>query len=207
MQTTPPDPKESADGSFSPIASPILSMKSKVVLCLTTLLLFGCASEPITADWVSNQTQTTYDQFQKLSWATGPYIPYNDSQGYAGNLYLCIAKNASGGSEFLLGVENNSRTPVLFTSASSMTGEALTSQQTGEALSSQQTGEALSSQQMENHNDGVLFREKVRVILSKDLLIRCESSGLTIRLYGQQRNLDVTISAVYIQGFLRKTKT
>src|ERR1035438_9103354 len=198
MQTTPPDPKESADGSFSPIASPILSMKSKVVLCLTTLLFFGCASEPITADWVSNQTQTTYDQFQKLSWATGPYIPYNDSQGYAGNLYLCIAKNASGGSEFLLGVENNSRTPVLFTSASSMTGEALTSQQTGEAL---------SSQQMENHNDGVLFREKVRVILSKDLLIRCESSGLTIRLYGQQRNLDVTISAVYIQGFLRKTKT
>ena len=198
MQTTPPDPKESADSSFSPIASPILSMKSKVVLCLTTLLLFGCASEPITADWVSNQTQTTYDQFQKISWATGPYIPYNDSQGYAGNLYLCIAKNASGGSEFLLGVENNSRTPVLFTSAASMTGEA---------LSSQQTGEALSSQQMESHNDGVLFREKVRVILSKDLLIRSESSGLTVRLYGQQRNLDVTIPAVYIQGFLRKTKT
>ena len=185
---------------------PVLSMKSKVVLCLTTLWLFGCASEPITVDWVFNQTQTSYDQFQKLSWATGPYLRFNDNQGYAGNLYLCNATNASGWSEILLGVENTSKIPVLFTNAASMTGVALSSRQTGEALSSQQTGEALSSQQRESHNDGALFREKVRIILPKDLLIRCASSGLTVRLYGQQRNLDVTIPAVYIQGFLRKTK-
>jgi len=186
MQSTPANLKEPTDSCLSHIANPCLSMKPKIGLCLAALLLFGCVSEPITVGWVSSQTQTTYDQFQKLSWTTGPYIRFDDTKGYVGHLYLCIATNDSGWSEFLLGIENTSKDQELFASAASMTGEVL------------------SSQQLESHYDGVLFREKVRVVLSKDLLISCKSSGLTVRLYGQQRDLDVTVPAVYIQGFLRK---
>ena len=150
----------------------------------------------MTPAWVTGQTQTTYDRFQKLSWTIGPYLRFDDRQGYVGNLYLCMATGGSSRSEYLLDVENDSREPAHFTSAASMTGESLPSQQVGESVSPPRTPG--------NHDD-VLYRQKVRVTLTKDLLLSCQSSGLTVRLYGQQRNLDVTIPAGYIQGFLQKS--
>jgi hypothetical protein len=171
-------------------------MNLKIVLCLAALSLAGCTSEPISTDWVSGQTQTTYDRFQKLSWTVGPFIPYDDGKGYTGHLYLCRASGGSVGSEYLLGVENTSPNPELFTGAASMTGAT---------LPVQQMGEALPPQQIDSRANSAQFRENVRVVLPKDLLIGCGSSGLTVRLYGGRRDLDVTIPSSYIQGFLRKT--
>jgi hypothetical protein len=75
----------------------------------------------------------------------------------------------------------------------------------GDTLSLQQIGGALQAEPMESPYDDVPFQEKIRVTMPKDLLINCQSSGLTIRLYGERRDLDLTIPAEYIQGFLRKT--
>ena len=161
-------------------------MKSSVCLTLTALLLSGCASEPVTAAWVSGQTRTSYDQFQKLSWTVGPYLPFDDGKGIAGKLYLCVASNGSGWSQFLLGVESRSIEEEVFTSAASMTGEAL------------------PSQQLASNFDEGFYWVKVRVPISKELLTGSQASSLTVRLYGQPRDLDVTIPAEYIQGFLAK---
>lgn len=161
-------------------------MKFSVCLGLTALLLSGCASEPPTVGWVSSQTRTSYDQFQKLSWTVGPYLPFRDAKGFAGKLYLCLASNGSGWSQFLLGVECRSEEEEVFTSAASMTGEAL------------------SAQQLDSSFDGDFHWVKVRVPVSKELLTGCQASGLTVRLYGQPRDLDVRVPPEYIQGFFAK---
>lgn len=177
------------------VAEFILGGWAKAALFLAIALLCGCASEPVTSGWVANQTTASYDRFQKLSWTVGPYIQFNDRKGYSGNLYLCRASSESGWSEFLLCVENSSSDPEMFTSAASMTGEALTLQEMGQALSLQQTG---------RHENDVPFQEDVGVVLPRNLLVNCQSNGLTVRLYGQRRDLDITVPSAYIQGFMGK---
>ncbi len=183
------------DSHLRPVADSVFGPKARAALFLAIPLLFGCTSEPVTSGWVASQTKASYDRFQKLSWTVGPYIQYSDRKGYSGNLYLCRASNESGWSEFLLCVENTSSNPERFTSAASMTGEP---------LSVQEMGKALSLQQMERHENEAPFQEYVGVVLQKDLLVSSQSSGLTVRLYGQGRDLDVVVPSAYIQGFMGK---
>lgn len=161
-------------------------MKLQGAIVLTALVLSGCASAPSTIDAVASQTQPVNDPFQKLTWMVGPYLRYHD-HGYSGRMYLSEATNSSGLAEFQLGVENTSDHPETFTGAAA------------------KTGDTLSLQQLSAAYDGEEFSQKVRVTVPKALLQSCTSTGLTVRLYGQQRVLDVTIPGFYIAGFLQRS--
>lgn len=162
-------------------------MQLKSIPVLATLFLAGCASAPVSIDSVASQTQSVNDPFQKLTWIIGPYVRYNDHKGYSGKMYLCQA-NGTGMAQFLLGVENSSDDREIFTGAASITGDTLAVQPMGYTY------------------DGDQYCAKVRVSLSKDLLTSSEATGLTVRLYGQRRVLDVTIPGAYITGFLEKAR-